>query len=293
MYEDVNRQRLDNRVRIENGETKWVGKFEELKTELKEIIGDDVIYVEHVGTTSATDIMAYPVIDIAVSVTNEHKRDNAARMLEDSRKNYHIVKSHCNEKLVRKGSQDHPEAYIHIAVTDGEFFKSMVRFAKELKTNPTARDSYRNVHIYAKDQYYNDMLKYYHAKTQFIKTALGHHSIKYRNERVNVEKTNNISSRKGIPSIVIKACIYIVIIGFVYTMPWMLGKIYFNYIDLIGVSFYNILPGILMIIPAVLFLRSLLTEKTSKIEEIIKFVLTCVGFICGIYLIIHGLLCLL
>lgn len=293
MYDDINQQRLDNRIQIKKGETKWSEKYEKYKAELKEIIGDDVIYVEHVGTTSATDIMAYPVIDIAVSVTNENKRDNAAHKLEDSRRDYHIVKSHCNEKLVRKGSAEKPELYVHIAVTDGEFFKSMVRFAKELKTNPTARDSYRNLHMYAKEQYYNDLPKYYHAKSQFIKSALGRHTIKYRNEKVHIEKANSFSSKKGVPQIVIKAGIYIIILGVFYTLPWMFGKIGYAYIDFASVMIFSILPGIILLIPAIIFLKSLITEHASRAEEVLKFILICAGFITGIYQILYGLICLL
>ena len=293
MYEETNKLHLDNRVKIEHDDNSFKQKFEEYKAELKTILGDDYIYLEHVGTTSVTDIMANPAIDIAISVTNEPRREGVAHQLVDSKKDYHIIKSRNNEILVRKGSPEKPKAYIHIAVTDGEYYKSMVRFAKELAVNPDARIAYQNVHIYAKDRYYHDPDKYYHAKSHFIKSAIGHHTVKYRDEKVHVKPIGERYKYKTVNPAIIKVCFFVIVFSVFYTLPWVTNRIEYLNATFSSVFSFSFAPAILFAVPSSVLLYSAVRERTHTFIEVLKWIFGGIGIIMALFNIIYGIFALL
>ena len=298
MYEDTSKQHLDKRIRIKDGDLTYHEQFKTIKTELKKLIGDDAIYIEHVGTTSATDITAYPVIDIAISVTNEKNRERIAKKLEaipDG--NFHRAKSHNDEILVRKGARENPDYYLHIAVTDSDFYQGMVHFAKELKVNPKTRNDYENVHFFAKHNYYNSPDKYFYAKSQSIQQALGRHKVKYRNEEINVElvprSLENSRIYRGVSTSLIKASVFVIMFGVFHTFIWACGYIGFNYVSIGGVLFYNILPGILFAIATAIIAKSVINERTEPFLDTLKWITVGLGAISALFSIFYGIFTLL
>ncbi len=49
---------------------KWADEFKTIKNELFPVIGDDIIAIEHVGSTSVEGLWAKPVIDIDIVIDN-------------------------------------------------------------------------------------------------------------------------------------------------------------------------------------------------------------------------------
>ena len=60
----------------------WLLKFEELSRELKDIFGDNLVEVHHIGSTSVPGLSAKPVIDIVPIVKNLAKVDDISAKFE-------------------------------------------------------------------------------------------------------------------------------------------------------------------------------------------------------------------
>jgi GrpB-like predicted nucleotidyltransferase (UPF0157 family) len=60
----------DKRVRLEPHSEEWVEIAKETIDKLKGILGDLVVDIQHVGSTSVVGLMAKPIIDIEVGVTS-------------------------------------------------------------------------------------------------------------------------------------------------------------------------------------------------------------------------------
>ena len=55
MYEETDLRHLDERINIEDN-SQYIKKYEHIRAKLKELLGDDAVYIEHVGTTAVNDI---------------------------------------------------------------------------------------------------------------------------------------------------------------------------------------------------------------------------------------------
>ncbi len=60
----------------------WKSAFEEIKTEIENVIGDFIIGIEHVGSTSVEGMSAKPCIDLDVIIKDYSVFDTVIRNLE-------------------------------------------------------------------------------------------------------------------------------------------------------------------------------------------------------------------
>ena len=68
-------------VILEPHQDEWEAEGKRICAKIKELLGDDIVDVQHVGSTSIRGISAKPIIDIAVAV----------RTFEDIRKHDEII----------------------------------------------------------------------------------------------------------------------------------------------------------------------------------------------------------
>ena len=210
MWQDILRSHLENRVRIEDN-SEYVKKYEHIRTRLKELLGDDATYIEHVGTTAVNDITANPVIDIAIAVSTPKIKEKIKEILVEQ-KFLKQIESPNDEILLLKGSVEKPEYYLHIAETQSAFYKSMIRFRDELKLQPKRRDAYVNIHVFGKLDYLNDLEKYNNAKTNFIKAAVNHYGVHSYDEKIHAE-VNERHSKSHLPDVLEKIARTILTVG--------------------------------------------------------------------------------
>ena len=210
MCEETDLRHLNERVRIKDN-TEYIKKYERIRARLKELLGDDATYIEHVGTTAVNDVMAYPVIDIAIATSTDKLRDRICKKLL-SENNFVQTKSRNDEILIRKGSLQKPDYYIHLTLAQSEFFMSMLRFRDELKLKPKKRLAYDNIHACAKMEYMDDLDKYHHSKTGFIKSTSNMNGIENYDDRIHVEKHERVYIDRS-SEIVEKICEYVLILG--------------------------------------------------------------------------------
>ena len=60
----------------------WKSDFEEIKTEIENVVGDFIIGIEHVGSTSVEGMSAKPCIDLDVIIKDYSVFDAVVRKLE-------------------------------------------------------------------------------------------------------------------------------------------------------------------------------------------------------------------
>ncbi|WP_282173663.1 GrpB family protein [Cytobacillus firmus] len=59
---------MENEILIKDYNSNWAKEFEEKKGKSKEILNDNIISIEHIGSTSIMGLEAKPIIDIAIGV---------------------------------------------------------------------------------------------------------------------------------------------------------------------------------------------------------------------------------
>jgi GrpB-like predicted nucleotidyltransferase (UPF0157 family) len=72
---------LDEPVHIEAYNPEWPLQFEREASRLREVIGDAVRGIEHVGSTAVVGLAAKPVIDVMIGVFNLDRAGELASRL--------------------------------------------------------------------------------------------------------------------------------------------------------------------------------------------------------------------
>lgn len=162
------------KVLLEPHQDEWDAEGKKTCEKIKELLGDDIEKVEHVGSTSIRWICAKPIIDIAVSVESF---DNIRKHDELLSENGIVYRKEDvpGQQLYRSGDLDNGIVthYIHVVKADSDAWNNYINFRdymnahkedalryEELKKDLCARyPDDREAYIEGKRIFITDMLK--------------------------------------------------------------------------------------------------------------------------------------
>lgn len=169
----VYRMQKDMRERVEivDYDPRWPLRYEEERAAIVQALGDDIVAIEHIGSTSIPGLCAKPILDIQVGV----KRMVPAQVLE--------------ERLQRLGYRQNPEAddpnrrlfyrkgkprthHLHIMPVDSWDFERHVLFRDYLRKHPVLRDQYGQLKRELAEQHGHNRQDYTDAKTTFVESVV-------------------------------------------------------------------------------------------------------------------------
>lgn len=148
----------------------WPRRFEEERDAIAAALGDAVLDIEHVGSTSVPGLAAKPVIDMLIAVANlDDAREGVVAPLADL--GYDYVPEYeavmPNRLYFRKGD---PTGYhIHMVVSGGEFWDRHLRFRDYLRAHSEAVAEYAALKKRLAEEHGSDMDGYTDAKSDFIR----------------------------------------------------------------------------------------------------------------------------
>lgn len=148
---------------------KWKNDFDEIKQELVNAIGDIIVGIEHVGSTSVEGLSAKPIIDIDVVISDYSVFDNVVSKL--STIGYvHKGDLGIKDREVFKYS-DKPHLLKHHLYVCPQNSKELLRhitFRDFLRSNPEAVKKYSKVKENAAKLFPDNMDKYIEYKSPCI-----------------------------------------------------------------------------------------------------------------------------
>lgn len=148
---------------------KWKNDFEKIKQELVNAIGDLIVCIEHVGSTSVEGLSAKPIIDIDVVISDYSVFDSIVSKLSTIGY-FHVGDLEIKEREVFKYS-DKPHLRKHHLYVCPQNSKELLRhitFRDFLKNNPEAVKKYGKVKENAAKLFPNNMDKYIEYKTPCV-----------------------------------------------------------------------------------------------------------------------------
>ncbi|HDX9610057.1 GrpB family protein [Bacillus toyonensis] len=151
----------------------WTGEweFEFLKEKqlIEELIGECIMAIHHIGSTSIPHLSAKPIIDIAIELNDFANGIECIEKIEQL--NYKYRKDVLPERYYfNKGE---PRTHqIHMYEQGNIYVMEQLSFRDYLKNNPTSRVQYEQVKIQLSQANPNDKHKYAEEKTNFIKSIL-------------------------------------------------------------------------------------------------------------------------
>ena len=160
-------------VKLEAHQDAWDIEGANICKKLKDILGDDAVDVQHVGSTSIRWICAKPIIDIAVAVRDfrdimKHNEELAENGIVYRRQDVP------GQHLYRCGDFDHDIVthFIHVVIADSEDWHNYINFRDYLNAHPKDAKAYETLKLDLCAQYPNDRNSYVKGKEDLIEDIL-------------------------------------------------------------------------------------------------------------------------
>ena len=124
----------------------WKDLYENEAQPIREIFGSYLIDIQHIGSTSIPDLLAKPIIDIAVKISAKNDSDRFIKPLEEAGYIYKPELSSSERHFFQKGNPI--KFHLSISYLDqGGYWKRQLLFRDYLRTHPEARREYKRIKL--------------------------------------------------------------------------------------------------------------------------------------------------
>ena len=134
------RVRADGPIRLVDPDPEWAVQYAWEQERIRAALGARAVQVEHVGSTSVPGLMAKPVIDIVLTVTDSA---NEARYIPDLEAAGYVLQFREPDWYEHRFLRDHnPDVQIHVFTVGSPEVERMLLFRDRLRARPEERELY-------------------------------------------------------------------------------------------------------------------------------------------------------
>ncbi len=152
---------------------RWPEQFAEEAARLQQAMGDPMVAVEHVGSTSVPGLSAKPVIDILVGVRALAEGEQAVPALEALGYECRGENGIPGRLFFRKGLVQYRRTHhLHMVETGHEQWASMLSFRDYLRAHPDEVRRYEALKHDLARQFRDDRRAYTDGKAEFVQAVL-------------------------------------------------------------------------------------------------------------------------
>ena len=152
---------------------KWKEEFKKIKKMINTYIGDYIIGIEHVGSTSIEGLDAKPVIDVDVVIESKEILPTIIKRLEMEGYVYEGDLGVEGREAFRREHNDGMMKYhLYVCPKEGKGYLDHIAFRDYLRENEDARDEYGRLKKELALNYKYDIDNYSDKKTAFVKEIL-------------------------------------------------------------------------------------------------------------------------
>lgn len=140
---------------------------------IKKYIGDLIIKIEHVGSTSIEGLSAKPIIDLDVVIENyDVLPEIIERLIKEGYEYQGNLGILGREAFQRTNDDGDMKYHLYVCSKDGKGYLEHLAFRDYLRANTSAREEYQSLKIKLAQKYRSDIDNYCNKKTEFIKDIL-------------------------------------------------------------------------------------------------------------------------
>ncbi|EJQ44458.1 hypothetical protein IEE_02648 [Bacillus cereus BAG5X1-1] len=158
---------MDGKILIKPYEHYWHTEFLNEKNKIVPLLNEEIIAIEHIGSTAVEGLGAKPLIDMMIGVTNLQITENWRESLAEIGYEY-VPKETLNWRFFRKGKWRAGSHHLHVYIYNSEEWKNNLLFRDFLINNEWARKEYSELKEKLAATYPFDRVSYTNAKAPFI-----------------------------------------------------------------------------------------------------------------------------
>jgi putative glutamine amidotransferase len=147
----------------------WPSRFESEATAIRSALGDQVVRVDHVGSTSVPGLAAKPVVDIQVSVRAIIPRGTYAEPLVGVGYRWALDPWTDEHEYFSRDVEGERAFQVHVCRAWSEWERRHIAFRDWLRANPDDAAAYERLKRELAGRHPSDTYSYGEAKTEFIR----------------------------------------------------------------------------------------------------------------------------
>jgi len=160
------------KVQLSTYNPNWEQQYAYEKNRIQEALGERIIGIEHIGSTSIKGLDAKPIIDILVGVQKLDEMTDYVEALTLIDYEYVPKPEFADRKFFRKGLWGQGTCHLHICeFNSGEWIEKIL-FRDYLRTHPQAANEYALLKKQLATKYQNDRSIYTKEKEPFIRMII-------------------------------------------------------------------------------------------------------------------------
>jgi GrpB-like predicted nucleotidyltransferase (UPF0157 family) len=156
-------------VELYDHQIEWEQNANETIEYFKNIFGDLIVDVEHIGSTSIKTIKAKPIIDLVVGIKNFNNPSKIMEKMENNGLTYCPKKDGPESKMFVIGDLNGILTHIiHLVEYNGDEWNNKVNFRDYMNNNIEKAKEYEKRKIKSMENNKNNVQNYHQNKEQFI-----------------------------------------------------------------------------------------------------------------------------
>ena len=159
-------------VELKPHNTKWKELFKEESHLITSAISNFLVDIEHIGSTAIPDIVAKPIIDIAVAIDSLDNIEKIIKPLEQIGYTYRGEQGIPNRHLFVKGGEEFRTHHLHVMHKTHYEWKKHIAFRNYLLNHPEEAHQYSELKKSLAVKYREDRGTYTESKDEFISGIL-------------------------------------------------------------------------------------------------------------------------
>lgn len=159
-------------VKIQEHSKDWSNVYEAEKAILVAIFKNNYLAIEHIGSTAIPNLVAKPLIDIAIQVKNIDELGSIPKQLIANGYVERIGRLSGRQKVFAKGGDLNVTHHLHIIEAGEIDWEEKIRFKNILIAQPKIALEYAELKKSLASQFPNDRSKYTKGKAEFISAQL-------------------------------------------------------------------------------------------------------------------------
>lgn len=151
----------------------WKVEFNRIRDQLLSYVGDLILTIEHVGSTSIEGLAAKPIIDLDLVMDSY---DVLPQIIERLQQHGYEHQGNLGiegrEAFKRRQADEFMKYHLYVCPKDGKGYLEHIAFRDYLRSNAVARQAYAEVKQRLAVQYRYDIDAYCEGKTAFVTSIL-------------------------------------------------------------------------------------------------------------------------
>ena len=157
-------------VRLVPYATEWVQQFELEKSALQQVLAAYILDIQHVGSTAIPGMLAKPIIDIAIAVTDFDKSRVCIPLMEGLGYEYRAEQGIPRRHMFARGN---PRTFhVHMLEIESLEWQNHLLFRDYLCQHPDDAKEYAQLKLQLATKYPQDRVAYTDGKAPFIQRML-------------------------------------------------------------------------------------------------------------------------